>query len=331
MEPESSFPIILHIDRRIQRIHQSDRAVWPIWGAFLRYPKLMRAVSSWLLPILIAALSVAAPLRAQQAPDNFRWVDFHSAKEADTIAWGRRSLEPEKWTAIREIAVEYDAALVVTTLRPTPQSPTTADSFTVWTLSLTSHTMAPLVHGVNLRLLDWILLQEARPRELAAVYDDCGECAATTFFTAFHYDIAQHMWTARWMRGTQAAPIWTATTPPGVTVIQLYALLVEPNGRQLMATWSRFDHGADEDPVDSVFRYDLDPFSGLERTQLLSGKEADAMKQRLCIAPSVIPGLARGQDSALCQQTVKPRPERRPVTTPPGNYHGLSQPPKARH
>ena len=100
----------------------------------------MRVVSSWLLSILIATtLIVAAPLQSQQAPDNFRWVDFHSAKEADTIAWVRRSLEPEKWTAIREIGVEYDAALVVTTLRATPQSALTADTFTVWNVSLTSH------------------------------------------------------------------------------------------------------------------------------------------------------------------------------------------------
>jgi hypothetical protein len=291
----------------------------------------MRVVSSWLLPVLIAAaLTVAAPLPAQQAPDNFRWVDFHSAKEADTIAWVRRSLEPEKWTAIREIGVEYDAALVVTTLRRTPQSTTNADTVTVWTLSLTSHNLAPLIKGVNLRLLDWMLLYEGRPRELAALYDDCSECAATTFFTAFHYDISQHMWTARWMRGTQAAPTWSASSAPGVALTQLYAILAEPNGRQLMATWSHFDHGPDEPAVDSVFRYDLDSFSGLERTQLLSGKDADAMKQRLCAAQSDALGLARGQDSPLCQQAPRPRPERKPVTTPPGNNHGQSQPPKAR-
>jgi hypothetical protein len=292
----------------------------------------MRLVSYSSLYVLIAAtLALAIPTCAQQAPENFRWVDFHSAKEADTIAWVKRSLEPEKWTAIREIGVEYDAALVVTTLRPSEQSPTTSDTFTIWTLSLTSHAMAPLIKGVNLRLLDWMLLYEGHPRELAALYDDCNECAATTFFTAFHYDLQQHMWTARWMRGTQTAPIWTANAAAGVTLTQLYALLAEPNGRQFMATWSHIDHGPDEDAVDSVYRYDLDPFSGIERTQLLSGKEAESMKQRLCPAQSPAPGLARGQDSSLCQQTVKQRPERRPVTTPPGNNHGQSQPPKARH
>ena len=292
----------------------------------------MRLVSYSSLYVLIAAtLALAIPTCAQQAPENFRWVDFHSAKEADTIAWVKRSLEPEKWTAIREIAVEYDAALVVTTQRPTEQSPPTSDTFTIWTLSLTSHNLSPLLRGVNLRLLDWMLLSEGHPRELAALYDDCNECAATTFFTAFHYDLSQHMWTARWMRGTQAAPIWTTSAASGVTLSQLYALLTEPNGRQLMATWSHFDHGPDQDAVDSVFRYDLDPISGIERTQLLSGKEAEAMKQRLCTAQSPLPGLARGQDSQLCQQTVKPHPERKPVTTPPGNNRGQSQPPKARH
>jgi len=290
----------------------------------------MRFVSHFHCGLIAAALTVAAQLPAQQAPDNFRWVDFHSAKEADTIAWVKRSLEAEKWTAIREIAVEYDAALVVTTLRQTPQSDPAADTFTVWHVSLTSHVVAPLLKGVNLRLLDWLLLYDGRPRELAALYDDCHECAATTFITAFYYDMPHHMWNARWMRGTQSVPVWTANPPAGVALAQLYAVLAEPNGRQIVSTWSHFDYGQDKDPVDSVFRYDLDPFSGLERTQLLVGKEADAMKQRLCGAQSENPSLARGQDSKLCQQAPK-RPDHKPVTTPPGNNHGQSQPPSARH
>ena len=55
------------------------------------------------------------------------------------------------------------------------------------------------------------------------------------------------------------------------------------------------------------------------------------MKQRLCSAQDAVPGLARGQDSPLCQQIVKPRYERKPVTTPPANNHGQSEPPGARH
>jgi hypothetical protein len=295
----------------------------------------MRFISFSLLSGFIAAMLIAAaPLRAQQAPDTFRWIDFHSAKDQDVVVWVTRSLTAEKWTAIREIGVQYDAALVVTTLRAAPQSDPAADTFTIWNVSLTSHVVAPLLSGVNLRFLDWMQLSDGRPRELGALYDDCHECAASTFITAFFYDMQHHLWTARWMRGTQTVPVWTAKPPAGVALSQLYAILAEPNGRQLVGTWSHFDYGKDKDPEDSIFRYDLDPFSNLERTQLLIGKEAESMKQRLCAAESADtatrPGMARGQDSPLCQQTVKPRSERKPTTTPPANNRGLSQPPRAR-
>jgi len=245
-------------------------------------PKFMRAVSSWLLSLLIAAtLAVAAPLPAQQ-PDPFRWMDFHAQKDQDVIVWVTRSLESEKWTAIREIGVEYDAALVVTTLRATPQSPANADTFTVWNVSLTSHVVAPLLTGVNLRWLDWMRFLDGAPPEPAVLYDNCSECAANTYFTAFYYDLPHHMWTARWMRGGQGVPVWTASTPAGVAWTQVYAGLAEPNGREFISTWNHFDYGPQKPPNDFIYRYDLDPFSRLERTKSLSGKDADAMKQRLC-------------------------------------------------
>lgn len=291
--------------------------------------RFMRSVSSSLFCVMVAAmLAVAAPLNGQQDP--FRWMDFHSPADRDIVVWVQQSLGAEKWTSIREIGVQYDAALVVTTLRPSPQSSTSGDSFTVWSLSLTSHTLTPLIKGVNLRLLDWLLLTEGEPRELGALYEDCNQCSAETFFTAFHYDFKQHMWTARWMRGSLTAPIWSSNLAQNVALTQVYALLNEPNGRQLMGTWSHIDHGK-EKPEESVYRYDLDPINGLERTQLLSGKEAEAMKQRLCAAQVLIPGLERGQDSTLCQQKVKPIYQRRPVTTPPANNRGQSLPPPARH
>lgn len=281
--------------------------------------------------LIVAMLAVAASLPAQQAPDTFRWVDFHSAKDQDVVVWVTRSLQPEKWTAIREIAVQYDAALVVTTLRSNSESLPGTDTFTVWSLSLTNHSLTPIITGVNLRWLDWMLLTDGAPRELGALYDDCGECAATTFFTAFHYDFSQHAWAARWMRGSQAVPIWSANVAAGVALTQVYAVLSEPNGRQLVGTWNHLDHDNLKQVEDVVFRYDLDPFSGLERTQLLNSKDAETMKQRLCNAQDADPGLARGQDSPLCQPMLKQSLTRKPVTTPPANNHGQSVPPRARH
>jgi hypothetical protein len=270
-------------------------------------------------------------LHAQQAPDNFRWVDFHSPKDQSVIVWVTRSLAVEDWTAIREIAVEYDAALVVTTRRATPQSAANADTFSVWSVSLTNHIVAPLIKGVNLRWLDWMRFAKDAPLEPAAFYDNCSGCAADTYFTAFHYDPSQHGWAARWMRGGQAVPVWSGNPPAGAAWTQVYAGISEQDGRQLLGTWNHFEYGKHKPPEDFVYLYDLDPLSGLERTQQLNGKKADAMKERLCRAQDALPGIVRGQDSPLCQQIVKPRSERKPVTTPPANNHGQSVPPGSQH
>lgn len=257
------------------------------------------------------ALTCALGARTQQTPDAFRWVDFHAAADQDTVVWVTRSLAGEKWTAIREIGVAFDAALVVTTLRATPQSPTNADTFTVWSASLTNHTVTPLVKGVNLRLRDWLLLAPGSPRELAATYEDCRECSATTYFTAFYYDVRVHGWNARWMRGEQAVPLESMRDPEGVQVTHVYAVLAEPNGHQMLATWSHFDYGAQKDAEDFLYQYDVDPYSRVDRMQLVSGKAMEPLEKRLCAVTDAMAGVARGQDSALCKPPAAPPQGRR--------------------
>lgn len=283
------------------------------------------------LVLLTALLTAASSLSSQQAPDNFRWIDFHAQKDQDVVTWVSRALAVQDWTAIREIAVEYDAALVVTTKRATPQSAATADMFSIWSVSLTDHTVTPLLSGVNLRWLDWMRFADGAPQELAIIYDNCHECAANTYFSAFYYDLKVHRWSARWIRGGQGAPLWSANTPPGIQWTQVYAGIAEPNGREFIATWSHFDYDNKKPSNDVVFRYDLDPFSGLERSLQLVGKDADDMELRLCRAQDAVPDLQRGQDSPLCQQLTAPLTGRKPVTTPPANNRGRSAPPRAHH
>jgi hypothetical protein len=277
---------------------------------------------------IAVAMAAAASLSAQQDP--FRWMDFHSPEDQSIVVWVTRALDAEKWTAIREIGVQYDAALVVTTLRPTPQSPANADTFAIYSVSLTNRAVTPLLKGVNLRLLDWMKFAEDAPQELGALYDNCTECGADTYLTSLRYDFSQHVWAARWMRGATAVPLWSARQPAAVTQTQVYAVLAEPDGRELIGTWSYFDYGPQKPAEEFVYQYDVDPFSRLERARLLTAREADAMKQRLCRGQDAVPGLARGQDSPLCQQILKPRVERKPVTTPPANNHGQSAPPGAK-
>lgn len=272
----------------------------------------MHGVSRGLLVGLIAAvLGSASCASAQQTPETFRWIDFHSSRDQDVVVWVTRALESEKWTAIREIGVEFDAALVVTTTRKSPDAPVGMDTFDVWSVSLTNHAVTAVLKGANLRLLDWMLFAVGQPRELGALYDDCHECNASTFFTAFYYDIRQHGWSARWMRGSQAIPLSSAHAPQGVSVTTVYGLLAEPNGHEMMGTWNHFDFGKQKPAEDYVYQYDVDPWAGLDRTQMLNGKEAESMKVRLCQITDAISGVARGQDSQLCLESVKPARQRR--------------------
>jgi hypothetical protein len=275
--------------------------------------------------------------RAQQAPETFRWIDFNAhsnPRDQDTVTWVKRSLVVEKWTAIREIGVEYDTALVVTTDRANPQAAPTADTFTVWNVSLTTHEIKPLVSGANLRWLDWMRFAEDAPMEPAALFDSCSGCGADLYFTAFHYDLSLHGWVARWMRGGLAVPLWSANPPSGVSLMQAYAGLAEPNGRELIGTWSRYDYHNNKRPEDLVYVYDLDPQNGTDRIRQLTSREAEAFKLKLCSAEQTVPGLLRGQDGPLCMPQGQPsahRWERKPVTTPPANNHGQSVPPATRH
>ena len=290
----------------------------------------MRVVFPRLFCGFIAAiLAVATPSYAQQDP--FRWMDFHSQKDQDIIVWVTRSLSEQDWTAIREIGVQYDAALVVTTYRATPQSPANNDTFTVWSVSLTSHVVAPLLKGVNLRWLERMRFAPGAPLEPAILYDNCRDCAAQTYFTAFYYDLSHHVWAARWMRGSDAAPVWSANPPTGVNWTQVCTAMADPDGRELVGAWNHIDYGSQKPPEDYVYRYDLDPLSGQERTQLLTGAATNSLEQRLCGFMSVVPDLSHGQDSWLCRQTVQPSSTRKPVTTPPANNHGQAAPPGTRH
>lgn len=270
----------------------------------------------------VCLLFVKLPLAAQQGPENFRWVDFHSEKDKGTVVWVERALAVEDWTAVREIGVQYDAALVVTTNRPSPQAAPNADGFSIWSVSLTDHSVTPLLRGVKLHWLDWMRFRDDGPSEPALTYENCADCTATTYFTSFYYDVRYHQWRARWMQNKLGVPLWTESQPTGMNWTQMYTGVTEPNGRALVYTWSHFDYGNGKEPSDSIYRYDRDPVSGLDRALPLVGRDADAAKLRICGGQDAMESLARGQDSELCVKLVGARPARRMVTTPPANNSG---------
>jgi hypothetical protein len=291
----------------------------------------MRSLLCWAVALVAMAIGVGSC--TAQAPDNFRWIDFHSTSDQDVVNWVRRALEQQKWTAIREIGVEYDQALVITTNRNSAQGAPNRDSFSVWSVSLANRAVTHIIDGTDLRIADWLLLDVTSSRELAVLYDDCADCDATTYFTTLHYDLQQHTWTARWLQGGgKTIAVWSAKAPLGVTLAQVFAVMADSNGHEVLGRWSHLDYGSHKPAEDLVYRYDVDSRTGVESNVQLSGRDAANMKEHLCHGQDFVPGLSRGQDSTLCvpSATEKPRYERKPVTSPPANNKGQSRPPGAR-
>ena len=288
----------------------------------------MRGVVFWVVALVAMATSLGVGSSTAQAPDSFRWIDFHSPNDQDVVNWVTRALHEQKWTAIREIGVQYDQALVITTNRNSPQGAPSRDAFSIWSVSLANRALTHLIDGTNLRVTDWLLLDVGSPRELSVLYDDCSDCDATTYFTTLHYDLRQHSWAARWMQGGgKTVAVWTAKAPMGVSQTQVFAVMADSNGHEVLGTWSHLDYGKEKAVEESVYRFDVDPQTGIERNQRLFGRDAVSMKEHLCHGGDFVPGLSHGQSSALCVDPERPpRYERKPVTTPPKNNQGQSRP-----
>jgi hypothetical protein len=329
----------MRLFRLLQLLLQSSQSVRLLKPAG---PSAMGTLA-WRVAAVFGALSLCVgSALAQPASEAFHWIDFHDAKDAPTVAWVTQSLKAEKWTSIREIGVQWDSALVLTSLRATPQSTPPSDAYTVWSVNLAKREVQPLLHGVSPRILNWTTFGGASQLvpELGLVFDDCYGCdAPSTFFTTLYYNYTDHAWRARWLRGDQAAVLWSGGNVDGVVRTQIYGLLTEPPGRDVLATWSHYDYGKAKPAEDFVYEYSVDIASGLEQTQRLSGIHAEAMEQRLCRAnpgavDPALAELARGQDSEACRELTpkdaKGRPVRKPTVTPPANNHGRSTPPAAK-
>jgi len=290
----------------------------------------MRGIVFRGMMVLVAMCALSAHhARAEQAPDPFRWVNTHSETDTDIVGWVTRSLAGEKWTAIREIGVEYDAALVVTTLRSNPRLLPVTDTFSIYSVSLTSHAITMLIQGTNLRLVDWLRFGVGRDTELTAFYDDCSHCLATTYFTTFYFDPLIHSWSARWVVNGKAAPVWMASGVAEGTWTQAYGVMADADGNGIsLATWSHFDAKDGKPPEDFFYNYSVSPGTNIDSSSRLTGKASDVLKQRICRGDNIVPGLGRGQDAAPCQVMAQRLPH--VVTTPPANNRGKSVPPLAK-
>src|SRR5579859_462660 len=110
----------------------------------------MRSILRCAVALIVAAASASSPSTAQ-APDAFRWIDFHSPNDQDVVNWVERALATQRWTAIREIGLQYDQALVITTFRNSPQATPNHDAFSIWSVSMSNRALTHIIDGTNLR------------------------------------------------------------------------------------------------------------------------------------------------------------------------------------
>jgi hypothetical protein len=240
-----------------------------------------------------------------QAMEGFSWTDLRQDNER--VAAVTKSLEGEKFTALREIAVVGDAALVITSTRANPTAKPEQDQYAVYGLDLKAPDQKPdlLVTGTHLQIRDWLRFIREGDTELVATYDDCSDCRATTFLTSFYVDEKSKKWRARWPREVAGAPLFSATPENAGETDQAYALMVGEDGRAILVTWSHFQQKNGTKGEDYLFEYDVDPASGRERVRPIYGADAPPLKVRLCKAEGEALGIAAGQDTASCTQLVK--------------------------
>jgi hypothetical protein len=262
--------------------------------------------------VMLLGLYFSGSLRMHaQVIDGFAWVDMKTdTKTLDRVNY---LLASKPYTAIREIGLVGQQVLVITTLRKDSTANPLNDSFTAYGVSLHDGSVEELLDGTNLKYIDWQKFYDYDTPELVATYDDCAQCKATTFFTAFYIDRKTKRWSARWRREFAGAPLYSADPAKNY----VYALFMNVDQRVVLDTWASYPEqnktGGRGATLKSsrggeyLFEYRIDIPSDQGTSRPLSGRDVLPVKQRLCAGQSVVFGIAGGQDSAACKDLTGKR------------------------
>jgi hypothetical protein len=253
-----------------------------------------------LFAFLYITVILALPrMGTSQVYEGFSWVDMKA--DAKTVERVSYLLANKPYTAIREIGVVGQQALVIATLRKDPTANPLNDSFTAYGVSLHDGSVEELLDGTNLRYIDWQKFYDYDTPELLATYDDCAQCKATTFLTAFFLDRKTHRWGARWRREIAGAPLYSADA----SVEHVYGLFMNVDQRVVLDTWASYpEQKKSSRGGEYLFEYRIDPMSDQGTSRPLTGREALPVKQRLCKGENVVFGVAGGQDGLACRELM---------------------------
>jgi hypothetical protein len=251
---------------------------------------------SLLIGLVLVLIAFGSARGLAQVIDGFAWVDMKAdAKTVDRVNY---LLQSKTYTAIREIGLMGEQALVITTLRKDPTANPLNDSFTAYGVSLHDGTVEVLLDGSNLKYIDWQKFYDYDTPELVATYDDCAQCKVTTFLTAFYIDRKTRRWGARWRREIAGAPLYSADP----TKNYVYALFMNIDQKVVLDTWVSYpEQKKSSRGGEFLFEYRIDIPSDQGTSRPLTGRDVLPVKQRLCAGQNVVFGIAGGQDSAACK------------------------------
>ena len=165
-----------------------------------------------------------------------------------------------------------------------------------------------MLDGTNLKYIDWQKFYEYDTPELVATYEDCSQCKATTFLTAFYIDRKTRHWGARWRREVAGAPLFSADPAKNY----VYALFMIVDQRVVLDTWVSYPKAEEISSRggEFLFEYRIDIPSDQGTSRPLTGRDV-LVKQRLCAGQSVVFGIAGGQDGEACAAILGKVPSRK--------------------
>jgi hypothetical protein len=244
-------------------------------------------------------------------PTGFHWVDFK--REFSTAQKVEQALKAEDYTAIREIVLADEFALVMVVRRETWQVTPAEDQWLVYSVSMKSGAARRLLSGYDLQIKNWFSFYSRDELDLGITYWDCDECEPATLFTALHYD-RREGWRARWANKEDV-------NHPGITVRvtdvgdpytnedvdQVFALLAPKGGVASVGTWYHSRDLGTGKINDDVARFSVNPATGEDKSVVLTGSKAKEWESQLCKAKDSWSAPAMGQSSPACKGVLSPK------------------------
>lgn len=260
--------------------------------------------------LLLVSLAISANAHGQM-PAGLRWVDFK--REAATVQRVEHALMAEDYTAIREIVLADEFALVMAVRRSSWQATPAEDQWLVYSVSTKNWDARKLLVGYDLRAKNWLSFRSRDKQDLGITYLDCDECEPATLFTALHYN-PRDGWRARWANKENpdqpGIPVRVTDVGNPYTnedVDQVFAVLAPKDSVAKVGTWYHSRDLTTGKLSDDVIRFFVDPSTGKDQSAVLSGSEAKAWEAQLCKATDSWSVPAMGQSSQACKQILNAR------------------------